>query len=435
MPGRGLAWGGYGSPEGLAAATQPLPFSGDKAAYADMLAQQQRDALAQLMMGGGDRGQFAPSPQLGPDQSFNQSALPSLDMPPPQPGPDQSLVPQPAAPSGAFMPQQNLVPSRMAGGAFLNTPDLGGGGNQAVQARIRNLLSTQMPPYYQQLYGPNAQGGVQGFNIQDFGGDGGTGTSGVSGGDVTGGGIPSGGSTPGGQPGGGQPSGQPGGTPPDQPDIGPQGGFQGPFSSDLTDIIGPGGTAPGGVTPGSQGGSPSFSNTGNPFGSSGYGVTGFGGQPTGPVNTGQYGTPGFGPSGFANQGQGFNNYGNQFSPSQLNSFNQAQNPDFQGAFSTAGMSLGDLAAAWGVSIDSAQALADAGFAPGFGGGQTGSDAFGSYGSADAAASAYGISADSAAALAGAGFDFDSGTFGGGDPGGPSGDPGGPDDDDDDDDDS
>jgi hypothetical protein len=38
-----------------------------------------------------------------------------------------------------------------------------------------------------------------------------------------------------------------------------------------------------------------------------------------------------------------------------------------GGFSTAGMSLDDLAAAWGVGLDSAAALVDAGFAD-FGGG-------------------------------------------------------------------
>jgi hypothetical protein len=63
----------------------------------------------------------------------------------------------------------------------------------------------------------------------------------------------------------------------------------------------------------------------------------------------------------------------------LQSLNQAPPQDLQGAFSTAGMSLADLADAWGVSLDSAQALADAGFADLSGGGFGGFGDSGGYG--------------------------------------------------------
>jgi hypothetical protein len=102
----------------------------------------------------------------------------------------------------------------------------------------------------------------------------------------------------------------------------------------------------------------------------------------------------------------------------LQSFNQANLGALgQGGFSTAGMSLDDLAAAWGVSVDSAAALAEAGFAPGFGG------------SADFEGSGFGAGGYGTGGFAGSdpsGPSFgDYGTEGyaGSDPEGPAGDPG------------
>lgn len=99
----------------------------------------------------------------------------------------------------------------------------------------------------------------------------------------------------------------------------------------------------------------------NPFGESFPGVTG---------TTGLIGSNVEVPQGFFSNTLGPGK-GDLLSPEVLNALNQA-NINEPGGFSTAGMSLSDLAEAWGVGLDSAAALAEAGFADfgggGFGGG-------------------------------------------------------------------
>jgi hypothetical protein len=355
-----------------------MSYIGDKASYSrNMLAQ----AMMEQMMG----------------QPGVMSAGRGIAMPPPVAAPPAAAPPMPQPQPQFFEPQGNVplpqnlpIDPRSGGGFSTAQPPMAGGGDfsqMSMQGR-GGVRGMPLPSWFQGGRGAfnRLMQNVDGFNpfMQDFGGDGGFGgVSGVSGGiggdvapDLGGGNQPSGGNQ------------QTGTSPP--PAEGPQ--VVGPLDYTFLDQEAQAianqqaaqqqaeqqqlGMNPQGMQPAA---SPSQQ------------------QQLGLEFQGGRSSPGFVPDPY-------------FGQNPYNAFNQAAHVE-QGAFSTAGMSLGDLAAAWGVGLDSAQALADAGFAPGFESSDFGDPEGAASGAASDAADAAAAADAASDAADAAGSDDDSGDDG------------------------
>jgi hypothetical protein len=287
-----------------------------------------RDLIAQILAARGGTNPFA---GWG---GVNEALFAGGQQPPmPPPGPaamptDQPLGSYTAGPGGpGYIPQP--------GGGDPGVPIYSGPGGPGY------VPPPQGPPIYSGPGGPGWPGWGAGrrANLDVYPGDDGSfgGAGGVIGGGLGGPGGPG--------PGGGPPSGPPSGPPPvgepptPEPDAPPppQTEVQAPLTTQNLIDYGP--------PPGYPGALPSYTAPENaPPAYQGYGSP--------PLN------PGWEvPQGLPSWGTSKGDLPNPAAPPEM------------GAFSTAGMSLADLAEAWGVSPDSAAALAGAGFADlGFGGG-------------------------------------------------------------------